>query len=56
MWDNVAKRVWGTEKMMHILIAANPSYRHILVFPAGISLVIPDIDIEPISAPPPWRR
>lgn len=41
-WDILAHDIYGSEKLMHILIAANPNYANTLVFRAGIQLVIPE--------------
>lgn len=41
-WDILAHDIYGSEKLMNILIAANPTYANTLVFKAGIQLVIPE--------------
>lgn len=58
-WDIIAKRVYGKENLMHILINANIQHRKIALFPAGIVLNIPEIDIDAIEYDdtlPVWKR
>ncbi len=57
MWDLISKKVYGDEKFTDVLINANPEYRMLYTFPAGITLDIPEIE-ERISADdlPPWKR
>ncbi|MBE3586572.1 MAG: tail protein X [Thermoanaerobacter sp.] len=56
MWDGIAKKTLGSEYYMTDLIDANPDYREIIIFPAGIRLVIPDISIPIPQILPPWKR
>ena len=57
MWDLISKKVYGDEKFTDVLFNANPEYRMLYTFPAGIVLDIPEIE-ERISADdlPPWKR
>ncbi|WP_409174804.1 tail protein X [Brevibacillus fortis] len=56
MWDTIAYRAFENEYLMTELIDANPSHRHIVVFPAGVILAIPEIS-EPVPDNlPPWKR
>jgi len=56
-WDILAKRYYGSEKLMHVIIQANPNYSHYEVLPSGIDLVIPDIEVhENFEELPPWKR
>ena len=55
LWDTISLRVYGTEKLMHLLIEANPEYRNIAVFPANCKLQIPDAPRGERVAFPPWR-
>lgn len=41
-WDILAHDIYGSEKLMHILIAANPDHANTIVFTAGIQLIIPE--------------
>ena len=57
-WDSIAFRLWGREHLMNMLLQANPDFADILVFPAGVVLAVPDVDltatINPVSELPPW--
>lgn len=44
-WDNLAYDIYGSEKLMYLLIAANPRYANIIKFKSGIQLVIPQTPI-----------
>lgn len=55
-WDIVSKKVYGTELQMHVLIAANPAVRDVVIFPAGIELQTPAIKETASDALPPWKR
>ncbi|MEN6372223.1 MAG: tail protein X [Armatimonadota bacterium] len=54
-WDLIAYNVYSKEKFMTELLAANPEYRDIVVFDAGVRIVCPDIDVESASPLPPWK-
>ncbi len=41
-FDAVAFRLWGDERMARRLIEANPEYADVLVFSAGVELLVPD--------------
>ena len=55
MWDAIAYRVYGAEKYMAQLMAANPAHAKTLVFGGGVELVVPDIEITAAFTLPPWR-
>ena len=54
-WDQAAKRIWGFESLTHELLAANPQYRALILFPAGLKLTVPEIEIPTNEEPPPWK-
>ena len=56
MWDSIAKILNGSESGMTKLLEANGDYADIVVFPAGITLVVPDWEAPKTSRLPPWRR
>lgn len=56
MWDTVAKSQLGGERYMSVLMEANPEHLSTVIFPAGITLNIPDVDIPIPSILPPWKR
>lgn len=59
-WDQVAYRLWGREKLMHLLLEANPIHRDKVFFDGGEVLLVPDVAValQPPVAPglPPWKR
>ena len=44
MWDGIAYKIYGNEKYMKELIEANYDYIDYAVFPAGIMLIVPEIN------------
>lgn len=56
MWDAISYAVYGNEYLMHVIMDANPSYVSIVIFPAGITLFIPDIPSTIPQNLPPWKR
>lgn len=58
MWDAIAYRLWGRETLMHYLMQANPQHRHIVIFSAGVDLIVPALDIAKMqpAATPPWQK
>ena len=58
-WDILAKRLYGKETFMNVLIEANYPRRKIAIFPAGIVLNVPEIDttsVEYEANLPPWKQ
>lgn len=60
LFDSIAKKELGDEHYAHLLIEKNYAYRNTLIFPAGITLELPEI-LEDDSAVlneslPPWKR
>ena len=55
-WDLVSKKYYGTEKLMHKLLEANPEFKDFVVFPAGVVLKIPEVEIKTTEELPPWRK
>lgn len=56
MWDGIAKKTLGNEYYMTDLIDANLAYREIVVFPANIRLVIPEVEAPAPQVLPPWKQ
>ena len=59
MWDSIAKKVYGTEKAMELLMQANPEYLGTAVFGAGAILYLPQFAAQEkkgTESVPPWRR
>lgn len=58
MWDLIAFRQLGSSDFAGSLIRLNPQYVHTFIFPAGVTLRLPDLPDssgEPLSLPP-WKR
>lgn len=57
-WDSIAYDLWGEERLMHHLVAANPDHIDVLVFPAGVRLTVPAgiTRADATAEVPPWRR
>ena len=54
-WDHIAYKVYADEMGVNKLLEANQKYKDIVIFPAGITLQIPDY-IRPLSSVlPPWK-
>ena len=59
MWDSIAKKVYGTEKAMELLMQANPKSLYTAVFGAGAILHLPQFvehEKKGTESVPPWRR
>lgn len=56
MWDSISFKNYGSEYYIAELIEANLEYREVVIFPANISLTIPDIDVPTTQILPPWKR
>jgi len=56
-WDIIALKLWGTEKLCHILMEANPHLLGKAIFEGGEILTIPELSGEIQTTPPaPWRE
>ncbi len=55
-WDMIAKKVYGNEKCLDILMQSNFPLLDYLVFPAGIEVLIPDKPPDRQENLPIWRR
>lgn len=56
MWDSIAKKQYGTEMAMNVLLEANQQYNSVVVFGANIVLNVPDYTVPTPDLLPPWRR
>lgn len=56
MWDKIAHDQMGSERYTDRLIWANLAHRDVYVFPAGVTLVIPETPEETAEELPPWKR
>lgn len=55
-FDMIALDFYDDEKYASLIIQANPEYRDILIFDAGVILKIPIIEETPADTLPPWKR
>lgn len=56
MWDAIAHKTLGNVNYTDALIKSNLKHRYTFLFPAGVVLTIPDIEVKPPSSLPPWKR
>ena len=56
-FDLISKKIYGNESYFIKLIEANQEYVNTVIFPSGIVLNIPDIDMttEQTISSAPWR-
>lgn len=56
MWDMIAYRTLGSVYLTDRLMTANRQYLNFYTFPAGIVLIVPEIEQKPITGGmPPWK-
>ncbi len=46
----------GAEKLTDILLDYNPEHIHTVIFPANITLNIPEVSVPVVSSLPAWKR
>lgn len=56
MWDLIAKKVYGTELALNVLLTANLKHINTAVFSGGVVLTLPTYSAPKSSTLPPWRR
>lgn len=57
MWDSIAYAQLGSTSHTDKLINANRKYLDYYIFPAGIELVLPEVEeAAAASSLPPWKR
>lgn len=55
-WDTVSYKNYASEIYTTDLLFNNQTYKNIAVFPAGIVLFIPDIEVAISTSVAPWLR
>ena len=55
-WDMIAYKKLGGTKYTDQLVSANLEYRETFLFPAGVTLRLPEIVKNPNENLPPWKR
>jgi len=57
MWDQIAYKTLGSVSLTDRLMMANRKYLNFYVFPAGITLVIPEVSADNMTEGlPPWKQ
>ena len=56
MFDGIAYKTLGDGAYTDKIIKLNPEYRHVVIFPAGVVLNIPDPEPTVSGGLPPWKR
>jgi phage tail protein X len=58
-WDIIALRVYGrkrgNEHLMFRLLEANYALREVAHFPAGVAVIVPEVDVATVSPLVPWK-
>lgn len=55
-WDMIAYKQYGAETGAAALLEANPELSPIVVFPAGLTVTVPEYTKPTTDRLPPWRR
>lgn len=55
-WDMIAYKTLGNTSYTDRLAAVNPEHVGTLLFPAGVTLHLPDIEEKTSYNLPPWKR
>ena len=56
MWDSIAKKVYGDERYMNLLLQQNRDYRDYVIFHADIALQCPNVNMKKSRRMPPWKK
>lgn len=56
MWDSIAYRQYGDRNYTGKLMQLNPKYHDYFIFPAGITLTLPEVTVTVSSLLPPWKQ
>lgn len=57
-WDDISFTAYGDSKYANVLMEANTLFLNVFIFPAGISLMLPDLDTvqSAESKMPVWKK
>lgn len=55
-WDIVAYKAYGNEMYIDTLIKANIEHKDTYIFPAGVVLTLPEIELTVSESLPPWKQ
>ena len=53
-FDKIALEQLGSEYLLPLLLQENQNYRDVLIFSAGVEIIIPDTDLDEYEAIPDW--
>jgi phage tail protein X len=56
MWDSIAFAQLGDVAHMDKLMNLNQQYRNYYIFPAGVTLALPEIEPRRPDPLPPWKQ
>ena len=57
LWDSIAYKTLGSVHYTDKLMAANRKYLHLYTFPAGITLILPEVKQDnTLAGLPPWKQ
>lgn len=56
MWDSIAHEQMGSTGYTDLLMRENLEHIYTYIFPAGIELSIPEVEVKVNSLLPPWKR
>lgn len=56
MWDSIAYAKLGSVNYADRLMNLNRQHRNIYVFPANVTLILPERETKINSTLPPWKR
>jgi phage tail protein X len=56
MWDSIAHTQLGDVAHTDKLLNLNQQHLGYYIFPAGVVLVLPDVDPDPPEISPPWKQ
>ena len=55
-WDSIAYGQFGSSDYTYSLMQSNLNYINYYIFPAGITLILPETETAANSQLPPWKR
>lgn len=56
-WDQIAKKYYGDENLMHLLLEANPELARYELLPANLKVIVPEKPAEvKVDKLPIWKR
>ena len=53
-FDKIALEQLGSEYLLPLLLQENQNYRDVLIFSAGVEIIIPDTNLDEYEAVPEW--